>query len=293
MAIATNTFSTSSLVAKALVKALRNNSVLASRVRADFTNTFKDGDYKSGDTITIKLPPRYISATGAAIQKNNTTNSTVSLVLTQRNIGIGAISKDLTVSVAGLMQFLDPMAAQLMSDIEQDGFALYYKAENLVTPGAISSGSPAAWTGAEVATLKPFLDAKARMTEKAIPTDNQRYVAITPANSAGVVDGLKGLFQAADQIADQYKKGLMGMTAGFEFLETQCTVTHTNGTRTNTTPLINGTQTGASILMKGAGNTVTVKRGDQFTIAGVYQINPLTRVASNKLQVFSVQADAS
>lgn len=294
MAIASNTLKTSDLLARAALSVLRNQFVLTSRVTNNVASTFGMKGFKSGDTIRVKVPARYISATGAAIQKNNTVEDTVSLTLVQRNIGLGVLSKDVTLSIDSLEQFVAPVMAQLASDIDKDGFSLYYKAQNLVTPGAYSSGSPAAFTGADVATLKPFLDAKARLAEKGAPEDGNLYVAITPSVTAGLVDALKGLFQSASEIADQYKRGLMGMAAGFEFLQTQNLPTHVCGTRTNVTPLVDGaTQTGTSLVIKGAGNAVTVKKGDQFTLAGVYTINPLTRSATNKLQVFSVQADAT
>lgn len=293
MPAASNSFKVSDLIARAALRVLRNNFTLASRSLNNVASTFGVTGFKSGDTIRIKVPPRYISATGAAIQKNDTTENTVSLTLVQRNIGLGVLSKDATLSIEGLEQFVAPVMAQMAADIDKDGYALYYKAENLVTPGAYTAGVPAAWTGADISTLRPFLDAKARLMEKAAPADGNFFAAVTPAASAGLVDGLKSLFQAADEIADQYKRGLMGMAAGFTFVESQSLPTHTNGTRTNTTPLIDGNQTGSSLLLKGAGNAVTIKRGDQFTISGVFTINPLTRQATNKLQVFSVQADAT
>ena len=293
MPAASNSFKVSDLIARAALRVLRNSFTLASRATNNVSATFGVKGFNSGDTIRIKVPARYISATGAAIQKNDTTENTVSLTLTQRNIGLGALTKDVTLSIDSLEQFVAPVMAQLAADIDKDGYALYYKAENLVTPGSYTSGIPAAWTGADISTLRPFLDAKARLVEKSAPTDGNMYAAVSPAASAGLVDGLKSLFQSASELGDQYKRGLMGMAAGFQFVESQSLPTHTNGTRTNTTPLIDGNQTGSSILLKGAGNAVTIKRGDQFTIGSVFAINPLTRTATNKLQVFTVQADAT
>lgn len=294
MAAASNTLLTNDLITRQALRVLRNQFVLASRSLRNVDDLFGQVGLKAGATVRVRVPVRYVSATGAAIQKNNSTETNTSITLVQRNIGMGFTSIDRTLSIDDFNdRFIKPAMAQLASDIDADGFALYYKAQNLVTPGSYSAGSPAAFTGADVATIRPFLDAKARLTEKAVPLDGDMYAAVTPAASAGLVDGLKALFQSASEIADQYKRGLMGMAAGFQFVEAQTLPTHTCGTRTNTTPLINGTQTGSSLLLKGAGNTVTYKQGDQFTIAGVYAINPLTRSATNKLQIFTVQALAT
>lgn len=294
MAIASNTLLTDDIITNEALAVLRNQFVLGSRAIRPVDSLFGKTGMKAGDTIRVRVPVRYTSATGAAVNKQNSVETNTTIQLIQRNIGMGFSSKDLTLSIDDFSsRFVAPAMAQLASDIDQDGFALYYKATNLVTPGAYTAGVPAAFTGADVATLRPFLDAGARLTEQAAPIDEERYVALTPSANAGVVDGLKGLFQSASDIADQYKRGLMGVGAGFQWCVSQCLPSFTTGTRTNVTPLIDGAQTGASILLKGTGVSVTATKGDQFTIAGVYAINPLTRVATNKLQVFTVQALAT
>lgn len=294
MAVASNTLLTDDIITNEALAVLRNQFVLASRALRPVDDLFGQVGMKAGDTIRVRIPVRYVSATGSAINKQNSTETNTNITLLQRNIGMGFTSKDRTLSIDDFSdRFVKPAMAQLASDIDSDGFALFYKVPNLVTPGNYTNGIPAAFTGADVSTLRPFLDAGARLTEQAAPIDDNRYVAITPGSQAGVIDGLKGLFQSATEIAEQYKRGLMGIAAGFEWAVSQTLPSFTTGTRTNTTPLIDGNQTGSSLLLKGAGNAVTIKQGDQFTIGGVYAINPLTRAATNKLQVFSVQANVT
>lgn len=295
MPAASNTFVSSSILSKFGAKALRNKTVVYSRVRNDVADAYKVAGYKSGDTITIKLPPRYVSATGAAINKNDTVQSTVSLTLAQRNIAIGALSLPKTVTIDGMTQFLEPIMSQLATDMDKDGLnVLYYGAENLVTPGAISSTTgPAAWTGADVSSKTSLGQAGARLTEKALPDDGDRFGALTPSSMAAVTDSNATLFNPVGDIAAQYRTGLLGMYNGIQFVQSAVLPRHTNGTRTNTTPLVDGTQTGSSLLLKGAGNAVTINRGDQFVIANVFAINPLTRTSTGKLQVFTVTANAT
>lgn len=286
-----NTLITSSLVAKTALAVLRNSFTLASRSVKNITETFgAKGVYQSGDTVTVKIPPRFVSGIGATAATNNIVYGSTTVTLVHRNVSfdLTQLEKTVDISPSQIKELLQPALAQLASDIDKDGYALYYKAENLVTPGSYSSGNPAQWAGADVATLKPFLDAKARLAEKAAPEDGKFYAAVTPSTSAGLVDGLKSLFQSADEIANQYKRGLMGMAGGFQFVQSQSLPTHTNGTRAQAAnPAVDGNQTGSSLLLKSVGNAVSIKRGDQFTIAGVYAINPLTRAATNKLQVFT------
>jgi len=65
----------------------------------------------------------------------------------------------------------------------------------------------------------------------------------------------------------------------------------TRGTATNTTP-ITVSHTGSTLTLSGAGNAVTYKEGDVFTIADTYSVNPQSRQATPNLQQFVVTADA-
>ena len=76
MAIASNSFKVSDLIARAALRVLRNNFTLASRSLNNVASTFGVSGFNSGDTIRIKVPPRYVSGTGAAVQKNDTTENT-------------------------------------------------------------------------------------------------------------------------------------------------------------------------------------------------------------------------
>lgn len=287
-----NTLLTNDLITKEALRILRNKFTLVPRSLRNVDDLFGKTGYKGGDTVRIRIPVRYTSAIGAAVHLNDATESQTSITLNQRNIGMSFLSKDRTLSIdAFSKRFLEPAMAQLASDIDADGYAMYYKSTNITTPGVYTNGAPAAFTGADISTLKPFLDAKARMLEQAVPGDDKLFVAVHPSTSAGIVDGLKGLFQSAEEIGNQYKRGLMGMAAGFQFIESQNLPTHTSGTRTNGT--VNGAaQAGSTIVVAGLGAAGTVVKGDTFTIAGVYTINPLTRAATNKLQVFTVTAAA-
>lgn len=294
---ATNTFVSSSILSRFGAKALRNTTVVYSRVRTDVADAFKVPGYKSGDTITVKLPPRYTSATGAAINKQNTVQSSVSLTLVQRNIGIGVQSLPKTVTIDGMTQFLEPIMAQLATDMDKDGMnVLYYGAENLVTPGAISNTTgPAAWTGADVSARGVLGQAAARLSEKAIPDDGQRFGALAPAAMAALSDSNSSLFNPVAQISDQYRTGLIGTYNGIQWVQSAVVPRHTNGTRVATgAAQVDGNQTGASLLLKSVSPaTGTVNRGDQCVIDGVFAVNPLTRTSTGKLQVFTVLANAT
>ncbi len=70
---------------------------------------------------------------------------------------------------------------------------------------------------------------------------------------------------------------------------------HTSGTFTASTPLVNGaSQTGSSLVTNGwASGAASLTKGDIFTVAGVYSVNPLSKVSTGRLQQFVVTANAS
>jgi len=126
-----------------------------------------------------------------------------------------------------------------------------------------------------------------------------RYATVNPAANAGLVEGLKGLFNPTSTISRQFKTGMMGEgVLGYDEINmSQSILTHTTGTRSTTdTILVNGavsTQGQATINLDGGTGTATINVGDVFTIAGVFSVNPQTRQSTGSLQQFTVTAVAT
>lgn len=298
MAIVSNTLATSSILSKFGAKSLRNNMVLTSRVRNDIVDAFEVPQYKTGQTITVSRPARYTVSTGAALSKQNSTESTVSLTVVQRHVDIAFTEVEKKTSIRDMAAFTDSVMTELMSAIEVVGADLMWKrATNLVTPGALSSGSPAQPTGATVGSFELAANARAVLSDNAIPTnDKQITLALEPFATAKMHVDIKGLFNPQDQLGNQYKTGMLGRTLGFDVVESQVMGSYVTGTRLQAAnPAVDGaSQTGASLLLKSVGNAVTIKEGEKFTLAGAYAINPKSRASlAPRLQVFTVLADAT
>lgn len=297
MTVATNSLITSSLALKTCLVALRNKWTLVPRATQNVDELFKNSTFNPGSTVIIKLPPRYLSGTGSTLVKNNTDQTQVPVVIIQRNAGVGFTSKQMTLSLGDFKtNVADPLMAQLAADIEADGYIeLANSAQGLVTPGAYTAGAPAAWTGAEISTLRPFNDARASLIQIGASSGVNIYAALSPFTQGAVVDNNKAIFNPNPTISDQYLKGVLTRYAGIEFVETQAIPRFTSGTRTATGSTVNGTVSsgGTSVVLASAGVTKTYVAGDQFTVAGVYSVNPLNRVSTGKLQIFTVQTLAT
>jgi hypothetical protein len=126
---------------------------------------------------------------------------------------------------------------------------------------------------------------------------NPRYATVNPAANAGLVEGLKGLFNPTDTISKQFKNGMMGTgVLGYDEINmSQSIKQFTTGSRAAT-----GNTTSAAVTAEGAtsiamtvGSGVTIKQGDVFTVADCYSVNPQTRESTGSLFQFVAVADAT
>jgi hypothetical protein len=127
---------------------------------------------------------------------------------------------------------------------------------------------------------------------------NPRYATVNPAANAGLVEGMKGLFNPTDTISKQFKNGMMGTgVLGFDEVNmSQSIKQFTTGSRTATGGTLSAsvsTQGATTIAITGAGNAGTVKIGDVFTVAGCYAVNPQTRESTGSLFQFVATANVT
>lgn len=274
------------MIAKETLLQLENNIVFAKGVRRHYDEYFGDKSAQIGDTITIKYPNRFRGRTGRVMVVEDVKHKSTTLTLdTQFGVDLEFTSKDLALSLGELSQeYLTPAAITIANKIDSDGLKLYNQIANAVgTPGTLASD------------LNTYLLAGALMDEEGVPMDGQRSVLVNPRTQAAVINANKSLFNPTDELAKQYKTGNMGIAAGFKWSATQNLHTHQIGPLGGT-PLVNGaSQSGATLVTDGwtAAAASRLNKGDSFTIAGVYAVNPRTRVSTGQLRIFTVTADVS
>ena len=136
-----------------------------------------------------------------------------------------------------------------------------------------------------------LLQAQQKLNENAAVM-SPRYATVNPAANAGLVEGMKGLFNPTETISRQFRNGMMGMgVLGYEEINmSQSIVQHTTGT-TPTAPIVASTvstQGSTSLAISFSSGSPTFNVGDVFTIANVYAVNPQTRQSTGSLQQFVV-----
>jgi hypothetical protein len=274
------------MITREALRVLENNLTFTRLVNRQYDDRFGVEGAKIGTTLNVRKPPRYIGRIGQAINIENATETSVPVVLnTQRGVDIQFSSQDLALSIDDFSdRFIKPAIAAIANAVDNDGMNQFTNIWNSVgTPGTVPNA------------LLTYLQAGALLSNNAAPLDGERYIVISPTMQATIVDALKGLFQASNLIAEQYRKGEMGLSIGFEWYMDQNVNTFTVGAQGGT-PLVSGAgQSGSSILTKGWTSAAASRLGvgDIFTLSGVNMVNPQSRQGTGSLQQFTVTAPFS
>jgi hypothetical protein len=281
-----NSILTIDMITRKALEILENNLVITRNVNRQYDDSFAVEGAKIGSTLRIRLPDRALVTDGAALQvQDDNEQFTTLTVASQKHIGVNFTSAELTMQLDDFAErVLKPRISQLASSVDADVANSYKSIYNSV-------GTP----GTTPATSLVLLQAQQKLNEGAAVM-SPRYATVNPAANAGLVEGMKGLFNPTDTVSRQFKNGMMGMgVLGFEEVNmSQSIKQHTTGTRsTSDTILVNGTITTegqSTISIDGGTGSATVTVGDVFTVANVFAVNPQTRESTGSLQQFTVTA---
>ncbi|HXE53576.1 MAG TPA: P22 phage major capsid protein family protein, partial [Tepidisphaeraceae bacterium] len=285
-----NTLLTIGMITRRALMTLENNLVTTKYVTREYDDQFAVAGAKIGNVLNVRKPPRFVRTDGQALQLQDVTETSTPVTLTtqaQRSFAFTSQEQALDIDDYN-ERFLEPAMASMANQVDYDILQLFSTVFNEVgTPGAVPNA------------LLTYLQAGVLMDNQAAPK-SPRDLIIGSQMQATIVDALKGLFQASTQIAEQYKTGNMGVTAGFRWSMDQNVPTFTVGAQGGT-PLVSSTagQTGASIATTGwTANTKVLNKGDIVQFAGCYAVNPQSRqivqgAAGNQLANWVVTQDVT
>jgi hypothetical protein len=275
------------MITRKALEILENNLVLTRNVNRQYDDSFAVEGAKIGSTLRIRLPDRALVTDGAALQvQDDNEQYTTLTVSSQKHIGVNFTSAELTMQLDDFAErVLKPRISQLASSVDADVANAYKSIYNSV-------GTPGTTPG----TSLVLLQAQQKLNENAA-TMSPRYATVNPAANAGLVEGMKGLFNPTDTISRQFKNGMMGEgVLGFDEVNMSQSIkqhlTGSWGTSITVTSTVS-TQGQATLPISFTGSSKTWNVGDVFTIANVYAVNPQTRESTGSLQQFTVTAVAS
>jgi len=274
-----NSLLTPAIISKETLVILENNLVAAAKVNRQFEDQF----VKIGATLTVRKPNRFTVSSGPALQIQNVTEPSTSITISnQKHVDFQFSSQEMSLVIEEFSErYCKPAAAALANKIDYDVLSLFSQVWNEVgTPGT----TPNAFS---------FLASVGqRMDEGSVPQD-ERTLCLGPAAYWGMSNGLSGVFVTS--VAEPALKGFLAKIANFSIYEDQNVQTQLVGAYAGT-PVVNGAnQTGSSLITNGwtASLTGLLNVGDVFTIAGVFAVNPQSRVSTGALQNFVVTSTAN
>lgn len=279
-----NTILTMGVIAKAGLAILENELTTTKFVNREYDATFKQSmnGYLPGQTINVRKPARYIGRNGANQSVEGFQETSVPITLNQQpGVDMTFSSIDLTLNIADFSErVLKPAISNIANQIDYGVNSLSNTVPNVVgVPGQTPN------------QLLTFLQGKALLDNK-LASKADRSAILDPYAEAYMVDSLKGLFNPTSDVAEQYKRGTMGMAGGFKFSMDQNVQRATIGAGAGTTGTVTGgSQFGSSIITGGwTASTLIFNVGDIVTFAGVQSVNYQSRQAQGVLQQFVITA---
>ena len=290
--MSTNVTITNDLIAKAAVSILENELVMGKKVFRGYEQEFskKVNGYKAGESITIRRPADYTVTDGRVMDVQDSVEGTVTMsVDKEKHVAMEFNSSDLTLNISDFSErFLKPAVIQLANQIDTDLMALHADVPN--------------WVGTPGNTVNSFTDfalGPQRLDELAVPQDG-RCAVLSPADYWGLIGSQTSLY-ISDTAKEAYRKGNLGMIGGVDTYMSQNVPLHTNGSDF-TTVTVNQSVTTSTIAYTDVKDTnqqtITIaggnmNAGDVFTIADVYEVNPVTKASTGNLKQFTVVSYSS
>lgn len=266
-------------ITREALRILKNANSIIKSVNRQYDDRFAREGAKNGGTLQIRLPNRYTVGTGRTITPQDTTEQTTALVVgTQKHVPVQFYSSELTLSLDDFSsRILKPAMSVLASTVAAD----------VATACASAFTNYVGTPGSTPTSFLTYAQAGERLDWQTAPRDGNRSMILNPTAMAATADAQKGLFAPAGTIGDQYESGMLDKMTGWSFDMDQSlpTITHGAGAsyQTNTPTFTSGSSTIAVDTGTGA-----LSAGQQFTIAGVNEVNPDTKASTGQPKVFTV-----
>jgi hypothetical protein len=286
-----NALAVTQMIANETLAQLMNNTVMLPRVNRKYDDQFGKKGMKIGDTVQVRLPVQFQGRRGPNAQIEGLAaplrNVTIS---TQYGVDYEWSSYEDLLSLDFIQdRYAKPAATTIGNAIDSDLLSL-------VTQFPYEVGTP----GTPASSIATFLAARTQLDKNATPVDDKRYITIDSDTEAAVIAANATLFNSPQQISSQYVKGRMGTAQGFDWYMDQNVANFTVGPLGGSPTVNGGNQTGSSLVTHGwtAAAALRLNAGDVFTIANVFQVNPVNNATGAKknyknLQQFVVTAAVS
>lgn len=284
-----NTLKFIDMVAREALTIAHEKATFIGTTDMQYDDSYAKSGAKIGSALRVRNANQYTRRQGSRVMDVQDQAESVQTITmaTQDGIDMRFNSAELTLDTdspsdvaAFSKRYIEPAAAVLISGIESDYLAASSKATYNVAGAA----------GSAITSLSTPGLARAKLNQGLAPKDNNRSIQMNSVTMSGLVNGVAAYFAPNDQIAKQYREGLVARTAMANYYENErvWSLTHSDDVTANTNADA-GVTNGGSIIkcytdLPIAKQTV----GSVFTVAGVYACHPETKAAYSHLQQFVV-----
>ena len=276
-----NSLLTPTAVTREALRILHQKLNFVGNITRDYDDSFAKSGAKIGDSLKIRQPNQYTVRSGATLSAQDTTEQSTTLqISSQKGVDVNFSSAELTLSLDDFSKrILDPAMSVLAANIEADALSMYKDVYNSV------------WNGGSAATYNKALDCRVKL-QNALAPPSDRTMLLDPAAMADVIKDTKSLFNDQASIAKQFREGMVGRAAGFDWGENTLLPSHTRGAGDNAYVVNTSTGiTSGTATITVATGTGSILKGDVFTVAGVYEVHQETKANTGRLQQFVCTAD--
>jgi hypothetical protein len=280
-----NDLKTNDMIGKHVLMEFSNNLVAARTCKRQWE---KDFNNRSGNTIRIFKPTRYVAQDGPTITDVQAIDqrTTDLAVLNYKTIPVALTDEN---QMLQLDSFLDtimaPVGRTLGNAVDTSFYAESKAIYNFVGTAGTAPNSFAAVNAANT-----------KLDLQGVPM-SERLALMNVSDGAAVKEGLSTQFNYSamnERILDSSK---LGRLANLDFYQAQnvaSQVTASGTVTSGTVTLSASAVTGATTLaMTGLTASITIYKGAVFQVAGVGSVNPLSRNPTGQIMNFVVTEDTA
>lgn len=286
-----NTFLNAKEYANTMLLLLKNNLVMGRLVSGEFRDQVTD---ENGLTIYVKRPPQFIVKDGATLAEQAVAVGETPLTVNRyRNVHIGIGDLEYVSNWNQLMRnaTMQAAASALAHDVD-----LYLHEQGMMFASHVGTA------GESVKTSAQAMKAHTRLMELAVPGGD--LAGVVTYEDSELIRGSLMATNIQGVNRDALLRNRIPMVSEVDWFATQNVKSLTNGTRSAGAGAINGAaqntnwvtvknQDFQAINVDTLGAAATVKKGELFTIAGVFAVNPRTQQTLPYLRQFVVMQDAT
>lgn len=277
-----NSLVTIDMITREALRIAHEKSQFISTVDRQYDSSFGNTGAKIGTALRVRKPNQYVRTTGSRVmdvQDQDEASGTIT-VATQDHVDMRFNSVELALSIDEISKrYIEPAVTTLVSGIESDFLAFATK----------KTWNVAGTAGTAITDLAVPGAARAKLNQGLAPKDGNRYVQMDSVTMAGMVNGLKGLFQDSTQIKEQYREGMIGRTGMADWYENERLWTLTNGSDVTTVTINDAAFVSGDNVVTIAGSSGHAV-GQVVTFAGCYAVHPETKATFPHLQQFVIEA---